>query len=178
MSTDVITDLKAHARVLHRRVQAGDPAALERLRVVPEFRRSQAEAIMREAQRRQCLTSVARQLGFASWKHLVDVLTDQEQRDYGALLYPANCSGHCNIWSASYQEASEIRAAHGGYLLAYKHQFLIVDGHYVESMGLDPHDTDWERIGRDWIRPKDLAARGRLYHQLIHNALVTLVLQE
>lgn len=178
MSTDVIADLKAHARVLHRRAQAGDPAALQRLRVVPELKGDSDEAVLRNVLRRHCLTAVAKQLGFLSWKHLVDVLTDQEQRDYGTLLYPASCSGHTNIWSAHYQEASEIHAARGGYLLPYKHQFVIVDQYFVESMGLDPADADWERIGRDWARPKDLAARARLYQQLIHNALVKLVLEE
>jgi len=62
--------------------------------------------------------------------------------------------------------------------LAYKHQLFIVDQYFVESMGLDPADEDWERIARDWVRPQDYVARGRLYQQLIHNALVTLVLQE
>jgi hypothetical protein len=178
VSTDVIADLKAHARVLHRRAQAGDSAALQRLRVVPELKRESDQTILRNALRRHCLTSVARQLGFLSWKHLVDVLTDKEQHDYGTLLYPSSCSGHSNIWSVQYPEACEIRAANGGYLLAYKHQFVIVDQFFVESMGLDPEDADWERIGRDWVRPKDHAARGRLYQQLIHNALVRLVLEE
>jgi hypothetical protein len=53
-----------------------------------------------------------------------------------------------------------------------------VDSNFVDSMGLDPADPDWERIGRDWARPADCAARGRLYRQLVQNALVTLVLQE
>jgi hypothetical protein len=178
VSTDVIADLKAHARVLHRRAQTGDAAALQRLRVVSELKRESDETLARNLLRRHCLTAVAKQLGFLSWKHLVDVLTHKEQHDYGTLLYPSSCSGHSNIWSAHYQEACEIRAAHGGYLLAYKNQFVIVDEYFIESMGLDPADEDWERIGRDWAKPKDPAARGRLYHQLIQNALVRLVRQE
>ena len=98
-------------------------------------------------------------------------------QDFGTLLYPSTCSGHYNIWSASYAEAREIRAAHGGYLLAYKRQFLIVEDGYIDSMGLDPADPDWERMGRDWVQPGDLAARERLYRKLVHNALVTLTLE-
>ena len=44
MSDDVISEIKAHARVLHRRAQGGELAALERLRVLPELaHRSHAE---------------------------------------------------------------------------------------------------------------------------------------
>ncbi len=32
----------------------------------------------------------------------------------------------------------------------------------VRERGLDPDDPDWERIGRDWVRPLDAAARERL----------------
>jgi hypothetical protein len=178
VSNDVIFDLKAHARVLHRRALTRDPKAIQRLRILPEFARAADEEILQALQRRHCLTAVSRQLGFSSWPHVKGVLSDEEQADYGTLLYPSNCHGHWNIWSAAYAEATEIRAAHGGFLLAYRRQFLIVDADFIDSMGLDPADPDWERIGRDWARPADPAARGRLYRQLIHNALVTLVLRE
>ena len=176
-SNDVIRDLKAHARVLHRRALEGDPAALRRLRLLPELKRASDAELREQLKRRQCLVAVARQLGFGSWEHARDVLTSREQQDFGTLLYPGSCNGHYNIWSAHYAEAREIRAAHGGYLLAYKRQFLIVEEGYIDSMGLDPHDPDWQRIGRDWVRPADLQARERLYRQLVHNALVTLALQ-
>jgi hypothetical protein len=171
-TNDVISEIKAHARVLHRRAQAGDASALERLRVLPELAHHSHEQISADLQRRHCLTAVARQLGWKSWLHAKDVLLDREQRDYGTLLYPRSCHGHYNIWSADYDEAKGIRAAHGGYLLAYRHQFLVVDRDYIDSLGLDPADPDWERIARDWARPADHAARGRLYRKLIHNALV------
>ncbi|MBC7171580.1 MAG: hypothetical protein H5U40_04100, partial [Polyangiaceae bacterium] len=68
---------------------------------------------------------------------------------------------------ASYEEASTIRAEHGGYLLAYKRHFFIVDSYFIETLGLDPADPDWERIGRDWARPLAPEARTRLYERLI-----------
>ena len=176
-TSDVICDLKAHARVLHRLALSADPVALSRVRRLPELERLGDAQLIEQLKRRQCLSAVAKQLGFMSWEHARDVLTSREQQDFGTLLYPGTCSGHYNIWSAHYPEASEIRAAHGGYLLAYKRQFLIVEEGYIDSMGLDPRDPDWERIGRDWVRPGDLRARERLYRQLVHNALVTMALQ-
>ncbi len=35
------------------------------------------------------------------------------------------------------------------------------------DLGVDPDDPDWERIGYDWLRPLDEAARGRLERTLI-----------
>jgi hypothetical protein len=175
--TNVISDLKSHARVLHRRAVAGDAVALRRARLLPELKQLSDSELMQQLKRRQCLAIVAKQLGFLNWEHTRAVLTSQEQTDFGTLLYPSSCGGHYNIWSASYAEGRDIRAAHGGYLLAYKRQFLIVEGSYIDSMGLDPADPDWERIGRDWVQPSDLEARERLYTKLVHNALVTLALE-
>ena len=42
-----------------------------------------------------------------------------------------------------------------------------MDEHFIRTMGLDPDDPDWEKIGRDWVRPMDMSARRRLYGKLI-----------
>ena len=44
---------------------------------------------------------------------------------------------------------------------------MIVDRYFIETLGLDPEDPDWEAIGRDWVRPASLKARERLYAKLI-----------
>lgn len=175
-ASELITELKAHARVLHRRALAADAIALKRARIMPELKKLSDQELTQQLKRRHCLNVVARELGFTHWDHARAVLTSQEQQDFGTLLYPRNCSGHYNIWSAHYEEAREIRAAHGGYLLAYKRQFLIVEDGYIDSMGLDPSDPDWQLMGRDWARPVDVQARERLYRKLVHNALVTMAL--
>jgi hypothetical protein len=168
---DLIEDLKARARVLHRGAQRLEADALSRLRKVAELRELADEELAETVQRRHALTAVARELGFRDWPHARRVLTaSAEVDDFGTLLYPARCSGHWNIWSASYDEARAIRQEHGGYLLAYRHQFLIVDRYYIETLGLDPEDSDWERIGRDWVRPAHAGARTRLYGKLLLSA--------
>jgi hypothetical protein len=176
-AVNLVSDLKAHARVLHRSALRADPKAVQRMRVLPELAKLSDAAIAEQLKRRQCLAAVAKQLGFLSWAHAKDVLTANEQHDFGTLLYPRTCHGHWNIWSAAYDEAREIRAAHGGYLLAYRRQFMIVESNFIDSMGLDPNDPDWERMARDWVRPPDIEARQRLYRQLVHNTLVTWVLE-
>jgi len=166
-----IESIKHYARILHRRAQSGDASAVEKLRVLRELRELATAQISSTIQRRQCLTASAVRLGFLSWDHVRQVLGG-ETDDFGTLLYPSSCYGHTNIWSANYDEARDIRAEHGGYLLAYRRQFLIVDRAYVDSLGLDPDDPDWAAIARDWVQPPDRAARSRLYEKLVHNALV------
>jgi len=172
-----VTTLKHYARILHRRVRQGEPEAIRAVRRLRELKEVAAAQLSESIQRRHCLTVSALQLGFQSWPHALSVLTG-ETDDFGTLLYPSTCYGHWNIWSAHYDEASSIRAQHGGYLLAYRRQFLVVDRHYIDSLGLDPDDPDWALIGRDWVKPAEVAARTRLYEKLVQNALVGAALRQ
>jgi hypothetical protein len=158
----VIDQIKAEARRLQRAVQRREPSALARTRKLPELRVLPIEDLVSTLRRRHCLTIVARELGFVGWPHVLGVLKRADADDFGTLLYPPGCSAHWNVWSASYAEARTIRSEHGGFLLPYKHQFVIVDQHFIETLGLDPQARDWQRIGRDWVCPGDAGARHRL----------------
>ena len=39
---------------------------------------------------------------------------------------------------------------------------FVVDGHFLEALGLDPEDANWQAIDWDWVRPKVPIARRRL----------------
>lgn len=162
MDESVIDALKQRARLLHRAAQRNDPAALRRLRRLSALKALDSEALSTSVQRRHCLSVVARELGLNGWSHLRALLASPEADDFGTLLYPSSCAGGQNIWCASYDEAHAIRAEHGGYLLPYRHQLVIVDRVFIEDLGVDPDDADWTRIGRDWVRPHDRHARHRL----------------
>lgn len=168
---NVIDELKAAARRLHRQAQSGNPSALDRLRKLPEWSRARDEEIVQGVRRRHCLSLLAQDAGFAGWAHLVGVLKGTEQSDFGTLLYPPRCCAHWNIWLASYEEARQIRGEHGGYLLAYGKQYLIVDEHFLRTLGLDPEGEDLRLVGRDWVHPKSVEARSRIYGRLIRAAL-------
>lgn len=161
---DVINTLKSNARILHRLAISGDHEA--RARVT----RRLGQAILPDGEfalkRRHCLTVVARELGFNGWGHAAAVLEGNKSDDFGTLLSPPRCSAHANIWCRSYDEAKSVHAVQGGYLLAYKNQYLVVDEDYIRTLGLDPDDENWVAMGKDWARPKDITARGRLYATL------------
>jgi len=70
-----------------------------------------------------------------------------------------------NRWFRSYDEARAVHDREGGFLLPHKGHFFITDDEGIRILGLNPADPDWERIGWDWVRPKDLAAWTRLEEQ-------------
>lgn len=167
---DPIQEIKVRAEILHKRIEQGESAALERLRILPELRKSSLEVRKEFAatiQRKHCFAVVSRELGFSGYPHAQRVLSGEEaENDFGTMLYPTGC-GALNHWYANYREASDLRAEINGYLLAYKRHFFIVDGYFIETLGLDPKDPDWDAIGHDWVKPRDPAARRRLYGKLL-----------
>jgi hypothetical protein len=176
---DPVVELKVRAELLHKRVKASDPAALRRLRVLSELRRADDAALETAAagvQRKHCLTAVAREAGFASWEHARRILDgDPEEADLGKLLYRSERAAggaHLNHWFATYDEARAFHAETSHpetrrYLLAYQRHLFVVDRYFIEALGLDPDDADWEAMGWDWARPRQPAARRRLYGKLL-----------
>lgn len=156
----VIAQLKGEARRLHNAATKGEPAALARLGLT-------TPPLEGELKRRHCLAAIAKQLGFAGWPHLVAIIEGSRRDDFGTLLYPLGGAAHTNIWSAHYEEAKRLREETNGYLLAYKRQFFIVDEHFLVTLGLDPTDPDWQRIGCNRVEPIDAHARDRLYDKII-----------
>lgn len=169
---DPVRELKVRAEILHHRLQEADPVALARLRALVELRRASEEELRRAAadvRRKHCLTVVARELGFASFDHAQRVLEgDAAEADLGTLLYGAGGAAYLNHWFATYAEA---RAQHveaaatgpRGYLLAYRRHCFITQRGFIEALGFDADDPDWEAIAWDWVRPRDPEARRRLY---------------
>jgi hypothetical protein len=173
---DAVRELKTRAEILHRRIQTNDHRAIGRLRVLPDYRRASYEhlaAATATIQRRDCLSVIAAELGFASWPQAKTTITGDGPvvgpgADFGTMLYPGHrCAGHINRWYKTYEEAAADRESSSGYLLAYKRQYVVVDRYFIESLGLDPADPDWDALGFDWVRPKSIAARSRLYAKLV-----------
>ena len=181
--TNAIRELKTRAEILHKQIKTADPAALNRLTAIKEWRQAAQNPTLaaqaygatgipipyRDAttiKRRDCLNVIARELGFPDWGQAkLTIAGESASGDFGTLLYRGG--GHINRWYVNYDEAVADREDCNGYLLAYKRDFLVVDRYFIESLSLDPDDPDWAAIGFNWVRPKSLAARTRLYDKLI-----------
>jgi hypothetical protein len=162
---DAIQEIRVRAEVLHQRALTLDANTLRSFRRLPHFDPT-------DIRRHECFTVLASEMGFPSWPHAKRVLSGLNTTDFGTLLCPNKCGGHLNLWYKAHEEAATVRERRGGWLLAYRSQFLVVDRYYVETLGLDPQDPDWIALGFDWARgrerqPEYVAARARLYGQLI-----------
>lgn len=165
-ANSAVDELKARARLLHRRVRDGDDAARARVLRLPEFRTSPPDT--EGIARKHCLSTISRELGFSGWPHARRVLEGEpNEHDYGTLLYPKGCGAFTNQWFSDYEQAREARGIAQGYLLTYKNHFFVVTRLYIETLGLDPDDPDWRAMGFDWARPTEPAARASLYAKLL-----------
>jgi hypothetical protein len=165
---DAVQELKIRAQLIHRKVRIGDEIVLKRLHKVPELRKKFPEAVpANEVQLKHCLVLVAQEFGFSTWLQANQVLSGQGQpQDFGTLLYGKSCGGF-NTWFADYQEALDVHHQTQGYLLAYKRQYFIVGPDFIQDLGLNPKDPDWDSIARNWPRPANMEARNRLYSKII-----------
>jgi hypothetical protein len=157
---------RQEARALHRALTAGDNAvaraAAGRFAQLPKFAATPLDELLAShgtVTRRDALDVVAMEAGFAGWAHL---LTDCLPEVLRVTMYTEAMSASLNRWFTRYEDAAASREAHGGVLLPYRDQFVVVAVDDVRELGLDPRDPDWERIGRDWVRPADPEARLRL----------------
>lgn len=170
---DPIDEIKIRARLVKRRLEAGEPPALERLRALREFRGLKGDELAAagaQTQHKHCLALIAIELGFQGFDHAVRVLRGEpEERDFGKMLYPRGVGAYLTQWFISHGEGQAMLAELGGYLLAYQKQFFLVERSFIESLGLDPDDPDWQALGFDWASEGDRSARARLYAKLIAN---------
>lgn len=152
-----VSIIKNEARLLHKAAEKGDDVALYRIR-----RQCPAFIMGAPLQRKHCLATVGRELGFSSWKAARDCFVSGDISLFDTFLHPSRCHVHWNIWFADLNEARKVRAENGGYLLVYKNQYIVVDRDYIASLGVDPDNAAWNKIDRDWTAPDTYGVKPQL----------------
>ncbi|WP_070259637.1 hypothetical protein [Janthinobacterium lividum] len=118
------------------------------------------------------LDLIAREEGHGDWMTLSKLLHEQDKGltdSEDTELYILNASEfNLNVWCRNYEEAKEYLDSHRGfYLLQYKGQCFLAQAPYIIDLGLTPGDPDWEKIGKDWVKPLDPEAKARLRQKLL-----------
>ena len=72
-----------------------------------------------------------------------------------------------NRWFSSYEAARKSLESEGGFLLPYEKHFFVCEAEVIEAMGLESDDPDWEKIGRDCVKPQDKDAYERLFDKRV-----------
>lgn len=120
-------------------------------------------------QLKHCQYYIARQYGFTDWEHTRRVLSleaSSQQQDYGEFWYQDQTVTLLNIWCRDYQEALQVLAEQGGYLLPYKKQFLVVQKPYIKMLKMNPEAPLWAALNNNWCQG-DPEARQQLALQRI-----------
>ncbi len=147
-------------------------AAAERLRVLPSWADCTAEEIVAhrgEIRRKHVLTVIAREAGQPDWPSLKASLAAEPPRGFDTTrLFDRRTGGFLNLWYSRYDQAREGLAAvaPGSVLFPYRTQYVVCGPAFLEELGMDVLDQDWERIGYDWAKPRDAKAAARLAARL------------
>lgn len=147
-----LEECKIQASILLKSLRGNDAdKAAKRFKRLPEFADfSIAEILQKDIKHKHALHLIAVENGFSSWLDL-------------KIQINFIVGGYLNSWFTNYPEAKSHLQSSGGFLLPYKNQFFICNGHYIEQIGFEPEDPDWKLIGYNWVVPDDKKAWQRLY---------------
>jgi hypothetical protein len=157
--------LKSEAEFLLKNAQHGEAHAMGRFRHVPPFD-GLGPADTASLQLKNALQVIAAENGYSSWNELKAALDTAAETSPlavpGEMFYPKGYTTYWNIWFAKYSQAKKVLDEGKGFLLPYKHQFFIVEEHFVDSIGIPHTMPEWEAVGRDWVHPRSVKAWLRL----------------
>ncbi|NNC09317.1 hypothetical protein HJC10_41695 [Corallococcus exiguus] len=167
-------EYKVRASLLLKDLDSSDTAratrAAERMRALPFFATlSLGEVLARRdtVQHKHGLAVVAREAGHTTWTELKQALEGGARALDTRAFFQKGQSPFLNRWFSTYEEASRSLDAQGGFLFPFRDQCFICEADFLQALGIDSRDADWERMGRDWVRPRDLAAKERLEAKLV-----------
>ena len=103
--------------------------------------------------RKHSLLVVALENGFETWKELKNSVGFKRMMHTD--VYPKRCMGFTNEWFSDYTKAKIHLKSAGGYLFPYHGQYFIAKKEYIEVLGLNSADENWEKIDFDWAFPMD-----------------------
>ncbi|MGE6757278.1 hypothetical protein ACQKGO_04620 [Corallococcus interemptor] len=167
-------EYKVRASLLLKDLDSSDAAratrAAERMRTLPFFAAlSLGEVLSRRdtVQHKHGLAVIAREAGHVTWTDLKQALESRPPRLDTHAFFQKGQSPFLNRWFSTYEEAARSLAAQGGFLFPFRTQCFICEAGFLQSLGIDAREADWERMGRDWVRPRDAGAKERLEAKLV-----------
>ncbi len=133
---------------------------IESLKIKAKLLQKAKKRLGKPIQLKQAYEIIAKSAGFSSWRELKGVLDDTE------CFCPPKGRTYWNTWYSSYEKALAHLDKDGGYLLPYQRHYFICDSHYIESLGIAKDDSDLQKVGVNWVEPKDPEAWIRLLKKI------------
>jgi hypothetical protein len=158
-ATRLMKELRASDRVTALR-------AAKRFQILPAWAGrtlGQIQETRDRIQRKHALAVVAKEAGFEDWLHLKAAGAAGDPPAFDTTRLFLRTATFLNLWFRSYDEARQVlNGEPKRYLFPYREQFVVCESALLESLGVDTNDPDWERIARDWVKPRDPQAHARL----------------
>jgi hypothetical protein len=160
--------LKNEAEFLLKNARLGEQSAVDRFRSLDPFLTLSIHDtdVLSGLQLKHALSVLASENGFPAWADLKSALDLAAETSPLAEItdqfYPKGFTTYWNIWFAKYSQAKKVLNEGKGFLLPYKHQFFIVEEHFVDSIGLPHTLPEWKEIGNDWVHPRNVKGWLRL----------------
>ena len=111
------------------------------------------EVTCQPLKRKTALNIIAFEQGWDNW----DALTKR----YDTRWYPTHSPFTLN-WYSQYQDAQVCQQETKGFLLPYQNQYFVCTHEYIEWLGLDAKDENWQKIAFDAAQPKNESALAQL----------------
>jgi hypothetical protein len=156
-----LRELQSRAKRLYEGIEVRDAHCLERIHAqVPRL----ANADFCEINVEHAQMTVAREAGFKTWQIATDVLEARlvPGDDFGDFWYSTATDVMLSHWCRNYQEALSVHEQEGGFLIPYRRHFAVVEKAYIEILGMDADDPDWQTVGHDVAQPRDKMGYRRL----------------
>jgi hypothetical protein len=168
---------KIKASILLKDLRSASPernaGAAARLRKLPQFSGLSLEeliAVRDKVRRKHALAVIAAERGFSSWVAFKDHCHPQQPEASTKFdctsFFGSPRGAFLNRWFADYGQAKDSLANGGGFLFSYRDQYFICESGFIEALGLDAEDPDWQRIGWNCVEPADTPAWDRLLTKL------------
>ncbi len=130
--------------------------ASERFRNISFFQTMLLDDLIKSARLKHALDVIALENGFSSWVNLKFYFMKTKTS-----ILPAG-GGFLHKWFSSYKEARANFTAINEFLFPYKKDFFIANAGYIDYIGLDITNPDWQLIGNNWVEPSNKLAWERL----------------
>lgn len=170
-------EAKTKASILLKDLRSTSPernaraaARLQKIRLFSNLSVEEIIAARDKLRRKHALAIIAAESGFSSWTAFKDHC-HPERPEVPIMFDCASFFGRprgafLNRWFRDYGQAKRSLADFGGHLFSYRDQYFICESGFIEALGLNPKDPDWQRIGWNCVEPADAAAWNRLLARL------------
>ena len=168
-----LSELKTQAAFLLKDLQSNPAKATEaalRFTKIHPFHNTPTQVIQSSGlvKLKHAYAVLAIENGFPDWAQLKDAIIEND------CLYRYSCVAYVHSWFKDYSEAKHYFELNGGYLISFWKDYAVCGPEYISCIGLGSYEALWEKIGYNWVQPKDIEAYSKLKSLARENYLLQL----